>query len=97
MPFDPIFRRAFTPPSIRSYAPHSPGIYGITNAREWVYIGVAPDIQEALLGHLQGSIAAVLARLPTGFVFEVCEPERFRERQDRLVMEYEPSCNRLSF
>lgn len=72
------------------------GVYGISNAREWIYIGESDNIQEALLNHLMGSDTSLLQRVPTGFVFEPCESGTRPSRQDRLVFEYEPTCNRRS-
>lgn len=95
MPFEQLFPRSFTVPSIREHAPALSGVYGISNAGEWIYIGEADDIQAALLLHLQESNTALLKRHPTGFVFEVCGRTKRRDRQDRLVREYEPACNRL--
>jgi hypothetical protein len=76
------------------YGPASPGVYGISNAREWIFIGESDNIQGALLGHLRDLYTSLMKRQPTGFVFEVCEGTRRTARQDRLVLEYEPRCNR---
>lgn len=76
------------------YAPATSGVYGISNAREWIYIGETDNIQGALLSHLHDLYASLMKRRPTGFVFEVCEGARRPSRQDRLVLEYEPTCNR---
>jgi hypothetical protein len=78
------------------YAPTSSGVYGISNAREWIYIGESDNIRGALLGHLKDLYAALMKRQPTGFVFEVCDGTRRTARQDRLVLEYEPACNRTA-
>jgi excinuclease UvrABC nuclease subunit len=76
------------------YAPVLSGVYGISNAREWIYIGESDNIQNSLLNHLQDLRTSLMKREPTGFVFEVCEQERRTSRQDRLVGEYKPACNR---
>lgn len=94
MPFDQHFPRAFTSTGIRAFAPIASGVYGISNAREWIYIGETDDIQGALLAQLENSHASLMNRQPTGFVFEVCEKARRSARQDRLILEYEPTCNR---
>ena len=96
MPFDQLVPRPFTSNAVRMYAPVVSGLYGISNAREWIYIGVADDIQGALLDHLGDLDTSLMKREPTGFVFEVCEGTRRPARQDRLVLEYEPTCNRRS-
>jgi len=94
MPFDYVFPRSFTPTSIREHAPTSSGVYGISNAREWIYIGESDNIQESLLFHLGDMDTSLLKRQPTGFVFEVCDRAKRPSRQDRLILEYEPACNR---
>ena len=94
MPFDRPTPRSLTPVSIRANAPTGSGIYGISNAREWIYIGETDTIQATLLSHLQELDTFLMDRHPTGFVYEVCDRARRSARQDRLVLEYEPACNR---
>ena len=94
MPFDQFVPRNFTPYSVQTYAPITSGVYGISNAREWLYIGESDNIQSSLLTHLQDLKTSLMKRAPTGFVFEVCDQARRSARQDRLVLEYEPTCNR---
>jgi hypothetical protein len=94
MPFENVFPRSFTAASISGYAPGAPGVYGITNASEWIYIGQADNIRIALASHLDpSSNSEVMGRRPTGFVFEACTKSRQRERCDRLIVEYAPVCN----
>jgi hypothetical protein len=95
MPFDQPTPRSLTPVSIRANAPIASGIYGISNAREWIYIGETDNIQGTLLSHLRELDTSLMKRRPTGFVFEVCDRASRPVRQDRLVTEYEPTCNRL--
>jgi hypothetical protein len=94
MPFEQFFPQSFTLRSIREHAPTASGVYGISNPFEWIYIGETDNIQETLLTHLQESDTSVLRRQPTGFVFEICDRARRPVRQDRLILEYEPTCNR---
>lgn len=94
MPFDRLIPRPLTAGAIQMYAPAAPGVYGISNAREWIYIGESDNIRGALLGLLQDLYTSMMKRQPTGFVFEVCEGSHRAARQDRLVLEYEPTCNR---
>ena len=94
MPFEQFTPRSFTPISVRANAPVASGIYGISNAREWIFIGETDNIQASLLHDLQRGHSALLSRLPTGFVFELCDAANRRARQDRLILEYEPVCNR---
>jgi hypothetical protein len=39
MPFEQFTPRSLTPASVRANAPAASGIYGLSNAREWVYLG----------------------------------------------------------
>jgi len=94
MPFEQLIPRQFTSGGVQAYAPVASGVYGISNAQEWIYIGETDNIQGALLAHLQDVRASLMQRQPTGFVYEVCELARRPGRQDRLVIEYNPTCNR---
>lgn len=96
MPFNQFIPRNFTSDAVHMYAPITSGVYGISNAREWIYIGETNNIQGSLLGHLQNLQTSLMKREPTGFVFEICDEARRSARQDRLVFEYEPTCNRQS-
>jgi hypothetical protein len=87
MPFQQMFPRTFSAASVRQHAPPQPGVYGLTNAREWLVIGEADNIQAALMGHLGEGLAG----RPTGFVFEVCELGARGRRHDQLVREYGPT------
>lgn len=95
MPFNQFTPRALTASSIRANAPAASGLYAISNAREWIYIGESDNIQAALLNVLQERDSALMKRQPTGFVFEMCAPAGRAARQDRLISEYEPVCNRM--
>jgi hypothetical protein len=66
------------------------GVYGLSNAREWIFVGQADNIKAALLKHLQGTHTPLLEQGPTGFTFELCEPHDRPARQKRLIEEYEP-------
>ena len=94
MPFEQVRPRAFTASSVREHAPAASGVYGISNRIEWIYIGETDNIQDSLLGHLGEMDTSLRSRQPTGFVFEACDRANRPSRQDRLVLEYEPSCNR---
>jgi hypothetical protein len=93
MPFSPFLPRSLTAVSVSSSAPPASGIYGISNAREWIYIGQTDNIRATLLGHLREH-SALMKEQPTGYVFELCDPAARSARQDRLVFEYEPRYNR---
>jgi hypothetical protein len=93
MPFDRNFPRPLTSGAVQMYAPIASGVYGISNGREWIYIGETRDIQGALLAHLHDPHTMKCG--PTGFVFEVCDQANRSRRQGRLVLEYGPTCKSL--
>ena len=93
MPFEGFTPHSFIAASVRTNAPAASGIYGVSNARQWIYIGETSDIQASLLHDLQQGGSAILAERPTGFVFELCVPDRRLGRQNRLISEYAPVCN----
>src|SRR5512140_571236 len=93
MPFSQLIPRRLLPVAVRNYAPRESGVYGVSNAQEWIYIGETDNIQDALLGHLTQSDSPMMTRQPTGFVFEMCDGTSRSARLDRLVSEYAPRCN----
>jgi hypothetical protein len=97
MPFENSIAHAFTALSIRAHAPAMGGVYGISNAREWLYIGQSENIQSTLMNHLQERDSLLVRSSPTGFVYEVSWPERQSERCSRLIREYAPTCNQGGF
>jgi hypothetical protein len=94
MPFEQIIPRPFSASSVQTYVPSASGVYGISNAHEWILISESDDIKTALLAHLRELGTVLTKRQPTGFVFEVCDHPGRSARKDRLVQEYAPSCNR---
>ena len=93
MPFDNPVPRAFTATSIREHAPPSGGVYGLSNAREWVFIGSTENIQHTLYMHLEERDTSLTRRAPMGFVFEPCHASVRGLRCQRLIAEYTPVCN----
>src|SRR5579871_6270034 len=93
MPFNHPTPRPLRDVSIQHFAPTLSGVYGVSNARQWIYIGETDNIQGALIGLLRDSGSPSMKMLPTGFVYELCDPARRSARQDRLVLEYGPASN----
>jgi len=81
---------------ITMYAPNAAGVYGISNSREWIFVGLTGNIQGALLGHMQNSADSLMQYQPTGFVFELCGNSNISNRRDVLVREYGPRHNSSS-
>jgi hypothetical protein len=96
MPFNHPTPRPLQLAAINNFAPNLSGVYGLSNAREWIYIGETDNIRGALMEHLRDSGTQAMQMLPTGFVYEICDQARRPARQDRLVHEYGPACNRTN-
>ena len=97
MPFADCAARSFTVVSIQKNAPESSGVYGLSNAREWLFIGESDNIRAHLLEHHR-KIGTVLERQnPMGFTFELCSPGERNARRKALVRELKPRCNHPSF
>lgn len=94
MPFENRHTFTFTAVSVQKNAPTSSGTYGLSSAREWIYVGQSDNIQRELLRHLEETGTARKDLHPTGFTFELCPPEMRNARQERLIQELEPVCNR---
>jgi hypothetical protein len=92
MPFEQVFPRSFNPTGVIEYAPARGGVYGLSNSREWVFIGNSDDIRRTLMQYLETPGLELMRRKPTGFVFELCGVERRLARQTRLILEYKPVC-----
>src|SRR6516225_3121942 len=94
MPFLNQLTLAFTALSVHKNAPALSGVYGLSSARERIYVGHADNIQDALLRHLTEALPRGEDAQPTGFTFELCSLEVRVARQERLVRELEPVRNR---
>lgn len=93
MPFERTLPRAFTAIAVRNNAPVTSGVYGLSNAIEWIYIGESDNIQAALLAHLSDPNSELMKLGPKGFVLETCDGAKRLYRQERLIGEYRPLCN----
>ena len=85
--------RNFKATEIRREVPASSGVYGLSNAREWIYVGEADNMQARLLEHLEKTDALRADGVPTGFSFELCPPVDRVARQRRLILELDPARN----
>jgi hypothetical protein len=93
MPFENHSNRAFTAISIDNNAPAESCVYGLSNARRWIYIGESDNLRLRLLDHLRETDTFLNAQMTTGFTYELCTPADRIVRQDRLVLELEPVVN----
>jgi predicted GIY-YIG superfamily endonuclease len=94
MPFQNHGNRSFTMTSVDKNAPAASGVYGLADARQWIYVGETANIQAELFQHLQHPGAFLTEHAPSGFTFELSAAEHRHERQSRLVLELGPIGNR---
>lgn len=80
---------SFTWSSIRKNAPPVSGVYGLSNARKWILIGEADDVQAALFSRL--AEVEVQAAAPTGFTFELCQPAARLQRAANIRLNLAPT------
>jgi hypothetical protein len=95
VPFENHGNRPFTMSAIGKNAPPASGVYGLADAREWIYVGETADIQAELLSYLKNPHAFLREHPPTGFTYELTTPGQRIERRNQLVLELEPIGNRL--
>lgn len=92
MPFARRSSYSFTAPSIRQNAPAWGGVYGLSNAQDWIYIRAVDNIRAALLVHLNDRNPTSDFRSVTGFSFEQCDTAERAQRCNRLIWELRPVC-----
>ena len=92
MPFaNRVASIVFNAATIQREAPASPGVYGLSNSREWLYVGQSDNIRESLLAQLVEQGTELASLHPTGFTFEVCYGDERSTRQLRLIAELSPA------
>jgi predicted GIY-YIG superfamily endonuclease len=97
MGFNSTTRNGFTEAGILASAPRASGVYGIFNGNEWIYIGEAADMEARLFDHLRGNSdqsSRISRRSPTGFLCEPCPVHLRLAREQALIRELNPTCNR---
>ncbi len=82
--------RVFKMGSVVRDAPATSGVYGLSNARDWIYIGATGNIKAQLLDHLQRTLPG--GSVATGFFYELWSPEERVARQEQLIRELHPVC-----
>ena len=78
-------------------APTASGIYVLfsTPGFTWevIYVGASDNIQQSLLGHIEGDIPCIVERQPTSFLFELADPGNRLIRRDSVIGDYGSTCN----
>ena len=89
MPFESRFARAFTAVNIEREAPAASGVYGISNAKSWIFIDETENIRGSLMEYLAISSESPVNQ-PSGFSFELSPLYNRTARRDRLIAELSP-------
>jgi hypothetical protein len=76
--------------TIRQLAPTGPGVYGIANSENWIYIGAAHSLESVLLRHLNETDTHMMQRNPTVFTWEKSPAEDRMQRKSALIEELQP-------
>lgn len=89
-----LFR--FNRNTVMASGPRTAGVYALWRDDRWIYVGESANIFERLLEHLNGGDGCVAHERPSGFGFElIAEAADRLARQDELIQELAPVCNRL--
>jgi len=91
MPFEQGAPMAFTAISVQNNAPNLSGVYGLSNSEEWIFVGEANNIRNALLEHLREVNGMPAARKPRGFSYELSPAVQRVERRNQLARELTPA------
>jgi len=97
MPFGSSITSGFTEQGIAQVAPGTSGVYGIFNKSQCVYVGDGEDVEASLYSHLRGGSSEsywIRSQNPTYFKLEACEETARLEREQELIAELDPVCNR---
>ena len=94
MTFPECAARSFTLASIQKNAPASPGVYALSNACEWLFVGESENIRAQLLKHFEERGTALQTKKPTGFTFEMCSLAECSERRRSLARALQLRSNR---
>ena len=82
----------YTFEAVREKAPSASGVYTISTAKRWVFVGESEDIRRSLMQHLNDSSASTTRFGPLSFSFELVPPAERAARQKALIAELDPAC-----
>jgi excinuclease UvrABC nuclease subunit len=91
MPFEQGAPMSFTAISIQNNAPSSSGVYGLSNSDEWIFVGEASNIRNALLEHLRETNGMPASHKPRGFSYELTSAAQRIARRNQLARELTPA------
>ncbi|MDZ7639403.1 MAG: hypothetical protein U5J83_14305 [Bryobacterales bacterium] len=90
MSFNCPSAKAFTRASIWKNAPEAPGVFGLSDARNWLMIEESNNLRAELMAVYDQMNAFPSGSPPTGFSYEVCDAHMRRDRWLQLTRELSP-------
>jgi hypothetical protein len=81
--------------SVDKNVPAASGVYGLSNASQWIYVAETANIHAELSKHLQHPNTFLRGHSPSGFTYELASAEHRIQRRNQLVVELDPIGNRL--
>ena len=97
MPFaNRVASMVFNAATIQREALAAPGVYGLSNARQWLYVAQSDNIRESLLAHLMERDTELSNLNPSGFTFEVSDGNHRAARREQLATELKPVVSKPS-
>lgn len=94
MPWNNPTSYVFSRISVIENAPQESGVYSLRYQSTWVYVGESENIRAQLIQHLNGDNACITVYPSLTFSYELISPVTRSWRQDELVREFRPTCNR---
>ena len=96
VPFANHGNRSFTMISVDKNVPAASGVYGLSNASQWIYVGESANIHAELFRHLQHPNTFLKGNSPSGFTYELSSEQHRVARRNQLVFELDPIGNRAA-
>ena len=91
MPFPEQTPKTFTKAEVTALNKDQMGCYGLFRDGSWIYVGRG-DIRANLLAHLNGDNPCITSQSPTHWV-DVVTADHVEEEK-RLIVEFDPVCNK---
>ena len=93
MPFAQSPAYVFSAEGIRECAPERSGVFALFTPTEWVYVGAADNVRQALFDLLNASGTSLESYQPLSFSSEEAEGSERTLRRDAMIAELRPAWN----
>ena len=93
MAFEGLPAYIFTAQGIREGALEQSGVYAIFTPRQWVFIGDADNVRQALFDLLNIPHECIHSQQPLSFSWEGVSRSDCESRREALIANLQPRCN----